>query len=527
MVHVGAIALTLTAAGSMAYIYVGGKELRIAGQGVVRFTKTALTVLAISYDYKKTLWNVEKTSKLYEELQSQVHSRSANRLRDLCFLNAGLYIKIGQHLGSLDYLLPAEYVQVLKVFHHTAPGSSMTDILQVFKEELGKTPEELFQGFDVQPLGVASLAQVHKAVLHDGSIVAVKVQHKEIQDHSSSDVKTMEFLVDIVKRLFPEFQFSWLVEETKKNLPLELDFLNEGKNSEKLQQKFEKTTFLKIPKVYWEYSSKRILTMEYCEGGHVNDVRYMQEHGISSNEVSSKVGQIYSEMIFLQGCIHCDPHPGNILIRKNSKGIVEIVMLDHGLYQEITSDFRVNYCKMWQAIISGDVDGIKKHSEKMGVGDQYGIFACMLSARTWDTVVRGMKKTPLLQDEVHELRNSITTYLSDISSILNRVPRQLLLILKTNDLLRGIDHQLQTSKASRSLITMSKCCAEAVAREELRTSTSWVGRIRTYSRWSVTNARILLYQLSVQDYSLPSDVCASVVANLISLFTISFLIGVS
>lgn len=128
---------------------------------------------------------------------------------------------------------------------------------------------------------------------------------------------------------------------------------------------------------------------------------------------------------------------------------------------------------------------------------------------------------------MNELRDSIGFYLSDISSVLNRVPRQLLLILKTNDLLRCIDHQLQTSKASRSFITMSKCCVEAVAREELRTCDSWVGRLKTYMRWSIANARIALYQLSVQDYSLSSDLWGSIAANLFSLSLISLFVGVS
>ena len=83
-----------------------------------------------------------------------MHSRSAKSLCDLCFRNAGLYIKIGQHLGSLDYLLPKEYTTVLKVFHHTAPRSSLEDIHHVFCDELGQTPEELFESFDVEPLGM-------------------------------------------------------------------------------------------------------------------------------------------------------------------------------------------------------------------------------------------------------------------------------------------------------------------------------------------------------------------------------------
>ena len=520
---VGSIVTFVATGSGIVYFFDGVEEAR---RSVVRFTRTAVTVIQISYDYKKSLWKLDKTSEQYKELLPQVHSRSARRLRELCFRNAGLYIKIGQHLGSLDYLLPKEYTQVLKVFHHTAPRSSLDDIYDVFQHELGQTPDELFESFDPEPLGSASLAQVHKAVLKNGVTVAVKIQHKDIQDHSTSDVKTMEFLVNTVRQIFPEFQFTWLVEETKKNVPLELDFLNEGKNSEKLQKKFSRLAFLKIPKVFWEFSSKRILTMEYCDGGYVNDLNYMQTHDISSDEVSHKVGQIYSEMIFVQGCIHCDPHPGNILIRKNSRGVVDIVLLDHGLYQELTDDFRVNYCKLWQAIISADLEGIKEYSEKMHVGEYYGIFACMLSARTWNTVVSGMKRTPFSQNEMQELRDSVSIYLTDISSVLNRVPRQLLLILKTNDLLRGIDHQLQTSKTSRSFVTMSKCCAEAVAKEELKSCRSWFDRFMVYGRWSVDRARIALYQISVQDFSISNELLGSIATNLVSLLAISLLLGV-
>ncbi|XP_028409857.1 uncharacterized aarF domain-containing protein kinase 1-like isoform X2 [Dendronephthya gigantea] len=527
-IAVGSFATFIMATSGGIVYYLGGvKEARLTGQGIVRFTRTALTVLQISYDYKRTLWGRNEKSEQFKELRSQVHSRSAKRLCDLCFRNAGLYIKIGQHLGSLDYLLPKEYVQVLKVFHHTAPRSSLNDVYHVFHDELNQNPDEIFQGFDVEPLGSASLAQVHKAILKNGQTVAVKVQHKNIQDHAASDVKTMEFLVNVVKQIFSEFQFTWLVEETKKNLPLELDFLNEGRNSEKIQEKFPQLKFLKVPKVFWEYSSKRVLTMEYCEGGYVNDLEYMKNNNISSDEVSSKVGEIYSEMIFVQGCIHCDPHPGNILIRKNRTTGVEIVLLDHGLYHEITDDFRINYCKLWQSIISADLEGIKAYSEKMDVGEFYGIFACMLSARTWNTVISGMKQTPFSQNEMEELRSSVAMYLSDISNVLNRVPRQLLLILKTNDLLRGIDHQLRTSEASRSFVTMSKCCAKAVAREEWKSCTTWYDRLMVYGRWSLDNARITLYQLSVQDFFISTDILVSVATNFVSLLFISMLFGAS
>eukprot|EP00064_Thunnus_orientalis_P015801 superscaffoldBa00003003_g15860 len=121
-----------------------------------------------------------------------VHRRSAERLRDLCCANRGTFIKVGQHLGALDYLLPEEYTSTLKVLHSRAPQSSMEEIQQVIREDLGKELSELFVSFEEKPQGAASLAQVHKAVLHDGRTVAVKVQHPKVQRQSSKDIMVME-----------------------------------------------------------------------------------------------------------------------------------------------------------------------------------------------------------------------------------------------------------------------------------------------------------------------------------------------
>lgn len=102
---------------------------------------------------------------------------------------------------------------------------------------------------DLEPLGTASLAQVHRGVLKDGTIVAVKVQHPYIQANAKVDLKTMEILVAVVSRIFPEFKFQWLVEETKKNIPRELDFQQEGHNAEKVAEIFNNYKWLRIPKI--------------------------------------------------------------------------------------------------------------------------------------------------------------------------------------------------------------------------------------------------------------------------------------
>lgn len=110
-------------------------------------------------------------------------------------------------------------------------------------------PSELFSSFDEEPLGTASLAQVHKATLSDGSVVAVKIQHPYVQGNARVDLKTMEALVKITSWVFPEFKFQWLVEETKKNIPQELNFEQEGHNAEKAAKMFENVEWLRVPGV--------------------------------------------------------------------------------------------------------------------------------------------------------------------------------------------------------------------------------------------------------------------------------------
>lgn len=110
----------------------------------------------------------------------------------MCCINGGVFIKAGQYIGSLDYLLPAEYVQTMKVLHSDAPQSDLKDIHYVIEEELGQPVSKIFQNFESKPLGAASLAQVHKATLHDGRVLAVKVQHRDVQEHAAVDTATIE-----------------------------------------------------------------------------------------------------------------------------------------------------------------------------------------------------------------------------------------------------------------------------------------------------------------------------------------------
>uniref|UniRef100_A0A3B5AJ58 AarF domain-containing protein kinase 1 n=1 Tax=Stegastes partitus TaxID=144197 RepID=A0A3B5AJ58_9TELE len=475
---------TAVFASSGFYLY--NRQLDLNDLSVIRFGRAAVTTVVISYDYLTAFKDVEYGSKEYWTIKSKVHQRSAERLRDLCCANRGTFIKVGQHLGGLDYLLPEEYTSTLKVLHSRAPQSSMQEVRQVIREDLGKELSELFVSFEEKPQGAASLAQVHKAVLHDGRTVAVKVQHPKVQRQSSKDIMVIEVLVRAVHWLFPDFAFMWLVEEAKKNMPLELDFLNEGLNAVKVAKMLADFPFLKVPMIHWDLSTKRILTMEFAEGGQVNDRDYMKKHCINVNEISENLGKIYSEMIFVHGFVHCDPHPGNVLVRKcpQSKK-TEIVLLDHGLYQVLQPQFRLDYCRLWQSLINGDMSGVERYCRRLGAGDLFPLFACQeiacfVISLPWQDV---------------EIRTNAALYLPQISELLNRLPRQMLLLLKTNDLLRGIETTLQTRASSSSFINMSRCCIRAMARHKRSKAESGSRRLHITLAESLSLWKLSVYEL--------------------------------
>ena len=182
----------------------------------------------------------------------------------------------------------------------------------------------------------------------------------------------------------------WLADEMRTNLPLELAFTQEAQNSEKVARIFKDYTWLKVPKISWRLTTDRVLVMEYCPGAHINDVDTLKSEGIDVFEVSRKIGQMYSKMIFDDGYVHCDPHPGNVLVHKNKAGVTQVVLLDHGLYTQLNNKFRYDYADFWSAIINRDVEAIKVAADSLGVGNLYGLFACMVTARSWTSIQKGV-----------------------------------------------------------------------------------------------------------------------------------------
>ncbi|KAJ3323925.1 putative aarF domain-containing protein kinase 1 [Boothiomyces sp. JEL0866] len=437
--------------------------------GMVRHIRAISTLGVIAADYKSSLKGDPKSDQ-YLKLKSQCHQRSADRLLGLFRTNGGIYIKLGQHIASLIYLLPKEYTQTMTELQDDCPPCTLDQVNSVILKDMGKPISQIFDSFDPEPIGVASLAQVHKATLRkNGKLipVAVKVQHIYLDDYKDVDLYTCSTGCRIIKKLFPDFEFQWLANEIEKNFPVELDFRIEHSNADKARKNFRNIPEVVIPKV--EYSDRRILIMEYIDGAKVTDVVYIEKHGIKKENISIMIGKMYSEMIFKHRFIHCDPHPGNIHILSKPryfwsfKPNFSVVLLDHGLYRELEPDFVYNYAQFWKSIILGNEDGIEKYAyslfrhtgrkQKDGI-DYHRLFASMVSARSWDAITSktstglGGITTTRQNSEVTNVQTKAgnARFLEAISKILSQCSGELLLIIKSNDLIRSIDQSLKVDQ---------------------------------------------------------------------------------
>ena len=438
--------------------------------------------------------------------KSRVHRQAAQRLLDLCRHNKGVYIKVGQHIANLDYIVPPEYIHVLSSLFDDTPPTSLDDVRTVIRQDLGADPEDLFDRFEPVPMASASLAQVHVAYdKKTGRKLAVKVQHRGLAETSVGDIHNLVTVVRWAERWFPNFSYGWLADEIAPHLPKELDFCHEGRNAERAARNLQRTGLpCVIPKICWDCTSARVLTMEFEEGFKATEVDKMQEVGLKRRDVAHLISSVFASQVFSldDGFVHCDPHPANVLVRKASNGKPELVLVDHGLYRPLDRDFQLNYAALWKALLLADLEGIRESCASLGVQQAYTLFAAMLTARPFDELMERSKHGSLSFDNAQPsnkadqamIRGYAQQFLHEIFGLLARLPRQMLLLLKMNDCLRHIDYQL--GSPTNTLAVTGRYAAQAVYEERARTSRSLRDRWENlWGHWKV------LLRLQLHDWA--------------------------
>ncbi|KAF9904252.1 hypothetical protein EC991_002910 [Linnemannia zychae] len=468
-------------------LYNTSDTFRHQALAVRRVLLAAEAVVVTGYDYKYSLGYGNRDLKKgdpEDEVErrarkSRLHKRSAERVMRMMRENGGIYIKLGQHLASLKYLLPSEWTRTMEPLQDRCHPSSIESIQALFLSDLGQPLSEIFSSFDLTPIGVASLAQVHKATLKEtGEEVAVKIQHPALSEFSEIDMATISQLAKFIAYAFPDFEFFWLSEEIQDNLPKELDFRFEAKNSARTAANFDRAraegepSTVKVPEVVW--AQKRVLVMEFMNGARIDNVEYLKKNNILVSEVSKEMARTFSQMIYKDGFLHCDPHPGNIMIRPTPAGSpshrnFEIIVLDHGLYRELSPEFRLDYARLWTAVMASDEEAIKRHALSLGGIDAYELFACILTGRDWK-VIKSAKLTKQVRnkEETSKISTGAGNWLVEIADILAKVPRDLLLLFKTNDLLRALDEDMGADDGAqmRTFAVMGQYCAQVIFEAE-------------------------------------------------------------
>ncbi|MDJ1176809.1 ABC1 kinase family protein [Roseofilum capinflatum] len=251
------------------------------------------------------------------------------------FLDLGpTFIKLGQLFSTRADLFPIEYVEELSKLQDRVPAFSYEKAESIIKEDLGKSVQDLYRSFDPVPMAAASLGQVHRAQLHSGEEVVVKVQRPGLRQLFTIDLAILKGIARYFQN-HPDWGKGrdWLgiYDECCRILWEEIDYLNEGRNADTFRRNFRQESWVKVPRIYWRYTSPRVLTLEYAPGIKISQYDALEAAGLDRKNLAQLGAKAYLMQILYSGFFHADPHPGNIAVSPDGS----LIFYDFGMMGQI------------------------------------------------------------------------------------------------------------------------------------------------------------------------------------------------
>ncbi len=268
------------------------------------------------------------------------------------------FIKIGQALGTRADLLPLAYVKELATLQDQVPAFSTAEAFARIESELGHSLHECYPEIDSEPIASASLGQVYRARLASGEEVAVKVQRPNLETIISFDIAILYRLVKLTNRFLPKANenadWEGMLREFHTTIFEEMDYVKEGRNADRFRYNFRTWRAVRVPKIYWSHTSRRVLTLEFIRGTKVVDVEGLRARRISAVKVNRLLVRTYLKQLLEDGFFHADPHPGNLLVMDSG----HLAFFDFGMVGRITPLLQSQMIDSFFHVVGRDVHGL-------------------------------------------------------------------------------------------------------------------------------------------------------------------------
>jgi len=267
------------------------------------------------------------------------------------------FVKLGQILATRPDLFGPDWIAEFEKLQSQAPPLAFEELRPQIEEDLGARLEDIFVAVDTTPLAAASVAQVHRATLKDGTQVVLKIQRPGIRPKIESDMRLLAYLASLAERFVPElaaYHPQKIVQHFMKSLQNELDFMMEGHNAEHVAANFEGSDQIVVPKIYWDWTRQRINVQEFIDGIPGLNLRAIDAAGMDRRRVAQTGASAVLKMIVMDGLFHADPHPGNFFVLPGER----IAFIDFGMVGRVSEARRRQLTTLLQALLQNDAEGL-------------------------------------------------------------------------------------------------------------------------------------------------------------------------
>ena len=310
----------------------------------------------------KRLWHSKSWLSARREA---LYAIEARRFRETAVDMGGMLIKLGQFFSTRVDVMPTAAIRELEGLQDEVQSVVFEQIRQVVEEQFHKPLEQVFASFEEKTEAAASLGQVHKAQLTSGQTVAVKIMRPEIDILVDIDLKALSQVIRFLKRFThwgSIFDLDLIFQEFSESMWEELDYIHEGKNAETIASNSRDNNQLLIPKIYWDYTTHRVLTMEFMNGIKIGDYKELDRVGIDRRKLAKLLVSVYCDQILTDGFFHADPHPGNLFVTEDGR----LIMVDFGMVGRISAELRQQLLDLAIAVIQQQYIQVADDLKEMG-----------------------------------------------------------------------------------------------------------------------------------------------------------------